>query len=83
MPAPILTRPMRGDTPLHVAGQLGISRLALMLLEAGADPRLRNARGALFTQSLFDREDAAVTAEEGRYRAAVRSRLEEFDNHKP
>lgn len=66
-----------GNTPLHVAGQMGISRLALALLEAGANPRLRNAQGATFDEYLFDRNDTDVTPEAGDYRAKIRQLLED------
>ncbi|WP_145480490.1 ankyrin repeat domain-containing protein [Yersinia similis] len=41
-----------GDTPLHVAGKINSPGLALRLLQAGADPKLRNKQGATFQQYL-------------------------------
>ena len=66
-----------GNTPLHVAGQMGVSRLALALLEAGANPTLRNDQGATFDEYLFDRIDTAVTPEASDYRARIRQFLDE------
>lgn len=41
-----------GDTPLHIAGKTNAPGLALQLLTAGADPKLRNKQGATFQQYL-------------------------------
>lgn len=47
-------RPDRmGDTPLHVAAQVHKPRCVLQLLQAGADPSLRNKRGDTF-QTFFN-----------------------------
>lgn len=42
-----------GDTPLHVAAQVHKPQCVLALLKAGADPNLRNKRGATF-QAYFN-----------------------------
>lgn len=65
-----------GNTPLHAAGLMGISRLALMLLESGADPAVRNAQGVTFDEYLFDRPDTALTPEARSDRERVRALLE-------
>jgi len=66
-----------GNTPLHVAGQIGVSRLALMLLDAGANPALRNAQGATFDEYLFDLPDSSITPEGRANRETIRQVLDE------
>lgn len=42
-----------GNTPLHVAAMINAPARVLELLEAGADPGLRNRQGATFQRYLF------------------------------
>jgi ankyrin repeat protein len=42
-----------GDTPLHAAAMINAGAHVLALLEAGADPRARNAQGQSFQRYYF------------------------------
>lgn len=56
---------------------MGISRLALVLLEAGANPAVRNSQGVTFDEYLFDRPDAVVTPEARSHREKIREILDD------
>jgi uncharacterized protein len=63
------------NTPLHVAGQIGDSALALDLLQAGADAAAQNAQGVTFQRYLFMTRTALLTAEARSQREAVEAWL--------
>jgi uncharacterized protein len=64
-----------GNTPLHVAGQINEPQRALDLLNAGADPMVRNAQGVTFQRYLFMTRAALLNAETRRSREAVEAWL--------
>ena len=54
-----------GDTPLHIAAKTNAPRLALMLLQAGADAKARNQQGMAF-QFYFSQTPMSLQSEEMR-----------------
>jgi ankyrin repeat protein len=51
----------RGNTALHKAAAINETKVVIALLEAGADPRRKNALGATFQRYLFMTPDAVVS----------------------
>lgn len=60
-----------GNTPLHEAAKINEPWRVLDLLEAGADPRAVNVRGATFQRFLFRTPDKILLQEVRQGRAAV------------
>lgn len=67
----------QGDTALHVAAQINDAAYVLTLLEAGANPNLRNAQGVTFQRYLFMTRDAMLAADVRQKREAVKRWLQE------
>lgn len=68
-----------GDTPLHAAGLINDPVHALALLQAGSDPKARNAQGVTFQQYLFMTREDLLNDSTRRGRDSVRAWLRSHD----
>jgi len=67
----------QGDTALHVAAQINDAGRVLQLLQAGANPSLRNVQGVTFQRYLFMTKDSVLGADVRRQRDAVKAWLQQ------
>lgn len=67
----------QGDTALHVAAQINDAAYVLKLLQAGANPTLRNTQGVTFQRYLFMTKDAVLAADVRQKRDAVKDWLQQ------
>ncbi|HWL88114.1 MAG TPA: ankyrin repeat domain-containing protein, partial [Polyangiaceae bacterium] len=60
-----------GNTPLHMAAKINANRFVLDLLNAGADPNLRNRQGATFQRYMNMTPTTSLTADARQQRETV------------
>lgn len=66
-----------GNTPLHVAAQIGDSAQVLAFLQRGAPPRARNRQGKTFQTYIFMTPERVLNASARQARAAITAWLAE------
>ncbi|MFC7655200.1 ankyrin repeat domain-containing protein [Pseudonocardia benzenivorans] len=67
----------QGDTALHVAALINDAGHVLQLLEAGANPSLRNVQGVTFQRYLFITKDSVLDTDARHQRDAVKAWLQQ------
>jgi ankyrin repeat protein len=68
-----------GNTALHQAAKYNDPKHALALLEAGADPAVKNVQGVTFQRYLFKTRESVLSGEAKRSREAIREWLRAHD----
>lgn len=67
----------QGDTALHVAAQINETGRVLQLLEAGANPTLKNVQGVTFQRYLFMSKDSMLSSDVRSQRDAIKTWLQQ------
>jgi ankyrin repeat protein len=68
-----------GNTALHQAAKYNDPKHALALLEAGADPAVKNVQGVTFQRYLFKTRESVLSVDARRSREAIREWLRAHD----